>query len=639
MKRVLILSIVILSIFVIVSCKQDPPHEHTFSSTWAYDAEYHWHEASCGHDVTSGSAKHSWNAGTVTTEPTHTTEGVKTYTCTVCGAVKTETVPAYAEDHTFSTMWSSDANYHWHAATCGHTTLKSQQSAHTWNDGVVTTNPTHTEAGVMTYTCTVCGQTKTEAVPALSEDHTFSSDWSFDANTHWHAATCSHTTLKSEESEHTWNAGVVTTPATCTETGIKTITCIVCGKTKTESIAALGHDYSLEWTVDASATCTKAGSKSHHCSRCSSKSEVTVIPATGHSYDSGVITTPAGCTTTGVKTFTCANCGDTHTEDVPATGHAYNSGVITTPAGCTTTGVKTFTCANCGNTYTEGVPATGHAYSSDWSSNASYHWHAATCEHSEEKGSYGAHTFPTHATAVDQGDGTYKFEKRCTECGYAVVVSTANVGDIGPAGGIVFYDKGEYSDGWRFLEAAPADLRVVFETPTVDSTLPGYSEAPAGYVFGFYRTTSDGSNLWVNGTTTYNAADCTARAIGTGASNTDLLVAAMGNSTYTEKSGATKTAQYAAKLCADLEYNGFDDWFLPSFDEMCLLYTENYSSFGLKKLFEKDTWYATSSEDSISVTNFLVRGMSYYYGSKSYSICGANILRATSVFIRPIRSF
>ena len=559
MRKTILLLLIVLTIFSFVSCQKDPPHEHSFSSGWVYDENYHWHESSCGHDVTSGNAPHNWDAGIVTTEPTHTAAGVRTYTCTVCGAIKTESVSADTEAHTFSTDWSSDANYHWHAATCGHTILKSEQSVHTWNNGVVTTEPTHTEAGVKTYTCTVCGQTKEEVVPANSEAHTFSTDWSSDADTHWHAATCVHTTLKSQQAEHTWNAGVITTPATCTEAGVKTFTCTVCGRTRTES-----------------------------------------VPATGHAYDDGVITTPAGCTTTGVKTFTCANCGDTYTED---------------------------------------IPATGHAYSEEWTTNATYHWHAATCEHTDQKGSYEAHTFPSKATAVLQNDGTYKFGYTCTTCGYTRLVESAKVGDIGPAGGIVFYDKGEYSDGWRFLEAAPNDLKVVYGEPTVDNSTPGYSSGTVRFVFGYYRTTSDGDNLYVNGTTTYNAANCTGSAVGTGKANTDLLVAAMGNSTYTENSGATKTAQYAAKLCADLEYNGFDDWFLPSLDEMALLYTENYSRFGLVKLSGVDTWYATSSEYSSYVTKFLVRGMSYYYGNQSYSIGQNTKLRETSVYIRPIRLF
>lgn len=79
---------------------------------------------------------------------------------------------------------------------------------------------------------------------------------------------------------HNWDAGTITTEPTCVETGIKTFTCSLCGETKTETIVALGHEYSDQWTTDEEPTCGEAGSKSHHCIRCSDKSDATEIPAT-----------------------------------------------------------------------------------------------------------------------------------------------------------------------------------------------------------------------------------------------------------------------------------------------------------------------------------------------------------------------
>ena len=94
---------------------------------------------------------------------------------------------------------------------------------HTWDEGKVTTEPTCTEAGVKTYTCTVCKETKTEAIAALG---------------------------------HKWDDGKVTTEPTCTEAGVKTYTCTVCKETKTEAVAVLGH-------VDAD--------KDNRCDRCGEK--------------------------------------------------------------------------------------------------------------------------------------------------------------------------------------------------------------------------------------------------------------------------------------------------------------------------------------------------------------------------------
>ena len=69
--------------------------------------------------------------------------------------------------HRYSSDWSCDADYHWHAATCSHKDLVSGKAAHTWDEGTVTTAPTCTEAGEKTYRCTVCGAEKIEAVDAL----------------------------------------------------------------------------------------------------------------------------------------------------------------------------------------------------------------------------------------------------------------------------------------------------------------------------------------------------------------------------------------------------------------------------------------------------------------------------------------
>lgn len=69
--------------------------------------------------------------------------------------------------HTFASEWASDDEYHWHAATCEHTTEVSGKETHKWDDGVVTTEPDYDVDGVKTYTCDVCGKTKTESIPAL----------------------------------------------------------------------------------------------------------------------------------------------------------------------------------------------------------------------------------------------------------------------------------------------------------------------------------------------------------------------------------------------------------------------------------------------------------------------------------------
>lgn len=180
------------------------------------------------------------------------------------------------------------------------------------------------------------------------------------------------------------------------------------------------------------------------------------------------------------------------------------------------------------------------------------------------------------------------------------------VGMKGPSGGYVFYDcdadnnsgneDGLISSecGWRYLEAAPADLRVVNGVPTVDSSVDGYSSAPEEYFFGNYKTGVGERSLYVNGTSSYNKANCTSYLLGSGKRNTELLVSAMGDIAYLDAYlGNATTDQYAAKLCNDLEYNGFDDWFLPSNEETVAMYNE-LKAQGKGSFLDKIYW--SSSE-------------------------------------------
>ena len=167
--------------------------------------------------------------------------------------------------------------------------------------------------------------------------------------------------VKVHNCENHWDDGKITTPPTCTKTGVKQYTCTICSETKAEEIAALGHDYSSDWTIDTAAACETVGSKSHHCTRCDSKKDVTEIPASGHSWNDGAITTEPTCTDEGVKTFTCNSCGKTRTEEVAALGHNYSSDwTIDTAATCSAIGSKSHHCTRCDSKkdITE-IPASG----------------------------------------------------------------------------------------------------------------------------------------------------------------------------------------------------------------------------------------------------------------------------------------
>ena len=116
---------------------------------------------------------HDWGNGVVTTAPTETTPGVRTFTCSGCGDIREETIPATgAHDYQFTKNVAptcTDGGYDLYTCSgCGATERRNLTDAagHKWDGGTVTTAPTETTPGVRTYTCTVCGQTRTEAIPA-----------------------------------------------------------------------------------------------------------------------------------------------------------------------------------------------------------------------------------------------------------------------------------------------------------------------------------------------------------------------------------------------------------------------------------------------------------------------------------------
>lgn len=261
------------------------------------------------------------------------------------------------------------------------TTVKTEAKGHKWNNGKVTTEPTCTEEGMKTFQCMVCGKTKTEAVAALG--HNWNKDFTVDKE-----ATCevggsydeviyctvcgkelSRTTIKTEAKGHKWDSGKITKEPTCTEEGVKTFECTVCGKTKTEKVEALGHDWNNDFTVDKEATCEETGLKSIHCKRCDIKKDETVIPAKGHVAGEKKIENAkeAVCEAGGSydEVVYCTVCNkeiSRKTIKTEAKGHKWDSGKITKEPTYTEQGTRTYTCTVCGKTKTETVDVLKEEY-------------------------------------------------------------------------------------------------------------------------------------------------------------------------------------------------------------------------------------------------------------------------------------
>ena len=366
------------------------PAGHTFSPEWTVNADYHWHADTCGHpDVTSDYGPHTWDAGVITVQPTHTSEGTKVYTCTVCGAQKSETLPASAE-HVFDRQ-NTDAKYLKAAATC-------------------------TTPAEYYYSC-ICGQVGTETfLYGEAKGHTFSDQWNCDENNHWHPATCEHTDEKGSFGPHRWDDGMITKNAGHNVDGEKVYTCVDCGYKKTEVIPGQPHEYNQK-VVDSKylkspATCTTPATYYYSCV-CGAVGTETFTDgeAKGHTFSDQ-------WSYNEIQHWRAATC-EHKDEKIQVGDHIWNPGVITTQPTATTKGVKTYTCSVCGATKTEEVaPSTHqHTFATTWQGNATYHWHPATCgdnnvsDLGEHRWNAGVVTsWPTHTTP---GQKVYT----CSVCG------------------------------------------------------------------------------------------------------------------------------------------------------------------------------------------------------------------------------
>ena len=260
-------------------------------------------------------------------------------------------------------------------SVCG-TVIKAQEEipakGHSWNEGEITTSPTCENAGVKTYTCTVCNATKTEAIDATGHTPVEVAEKPATCTEAGHTAgtkcsVCDAILSGMEEIPATGHTEktVAGKPATCTETGLTDgISCSVCGTVikAQEEIPAKGHTEVID--AAKAPTCTETGlTEGKHCSVCN---EILVaqevIPATGHKAEK-VPGKAATCTEAGLTDGEkCSVCHAVIVEqkEIPALGHSWGEWTVTTPASCTATGEKTRTCDRCAATEKRELAKTGH---------------------------------------------------------------------------------------------------------------------------------------------------------------------------------------------------------------------------------------------------------------------------------------
>lgn len=613
---------------------------HTFAVGWTSDEEQHWHASTCGHDVVSEKTAHDWDIGLIIKQPTSTEPGILSYTCKTCGHTKDivisklyyigETGPAGGK-----IFYDCDAD---------------NDSGNA--DGLISSE---------------CGWRYLEFASGDLYDNGHSLKFPSGVSYQYgYNGTCYY-----GGTPYLVNGTATYNPDDCTGTAIGT------GKRNTELLVAAMGEKTYESTADS---LKRISSVAYLVSNLTteyngtvfddwflpSKDELTEIcrlfKADFHEgsgvYQSYWSSSESNEYNAWVQYMGNVNSSFERSRDSIAHVrpiraflqeefgiHHFVSALTKNPT-CTDTGTKTYTCTSCGLIIEKSLPALGHSFSNEWTSDDEFHWHASTCGHDvakdKEEHNWVAGAVlsePTHST-----EGLQRFE--CSICGQikteAIPKTGYEVGEIGPTGGYIFYDcdadNGSGNEdglissacGWRYLEAAPSDLRIVDEIITVSPDWSSGSSIEYIFKFGYYRLSDDSPNLFTNGTKSYSA-KCTSSSIGSGASNTELLVSKMGDEAYAEGSGALKELHYAAKLCKDLNYNGFDDWFLPSELEMHLIRTELYNN-GIGDL-SGDYW--SSSENPSLAPGYIVAVycMPPEWGN------GMSLTRDYEIHIRPVRAF
>ena len=266
---------------------------------------------------------HTYNSGSVTTSATCTSNGVKIYTCTKCGATKAEAISALGHSYSTTVVASTCTEQGYTIHQCSRCTAGYKDSytaviSHEYNSGVVIVEPTYEKEGIREYCCKNCDVVKTESIPKLvPSNYTIT----FNAN----GGSCS-TANKTVMYNSTYGTLPTPTRSGYTFDGWYTSST---GGTKVTS--------STKYTTEGNTTLYAHWTASHV-----------------HSY-TGKVTKEATCTAAGTKTYTCS-CSATYTEAIPATGHNYGAWTVTKAATTSAEGTETRTCLNCGHKETRSIP-------------------------------------------------------------------------------------------------------------------------------------------------------------------------------------------------------------------------------------------------------------------------------------------
>ncbi|RGG46866.1 hypothetical protein DWX72_10850 [Ruminococcus sp. AF21-11] len=278
---------------------------------------------------TCGCTSHTYGSAVITKQPTCTSEGTKTKTCTQCGATVTETIAKLSHSYTTTVVaptCTTDGYTLHKCSVCG-TSYKdntTKATGHSYGNAVVTKQPTCTAEGTKTKTCTQCGATVTETIAKLSHSYTttvVAPTCTVDGYTLHKCSVCgtSYKDNTTKATGHSYGNSVVTKQPTCTSEGTAIKTCTKCNATVTEKLPAKGHTAVTDKGYPA--TCTTAGkTDGSHCSVCGAVIKAqTVINATGHKSSGWIIDKTASIGVKGSKHKECTVCKKVlETAEIPA---------------------------------------------------------------------------------------------------------------------------------------------------------------------------------------------------------------------------------------------------------------------------------------------------------------------------------
>ena len=359
-------------------------------------------------------------------------------TIAVSAVVNRNTASLVACRHNWSGEWKTDTLQHW--KECSICKGKKDVSAHNYAQKVTegsykASDATCVSPALYHWSC-VCGAEGADTFEIGDKNPANHSGalggWQSDENNHWKEYFCCH--VHADEDSHQWDAGKVTTPATCTAAGEKTFTCSDCNRTKTEAIEALKHDWSQPSYAWNGMSCTAE----RVCSRDGSHKETETATA------AVTVTQNKDCVSDELSTYTAsfqntAFAPQTKENVVTASklGHDFENGTWQSDgdhhwkkcsrcdvtdeankaphAGGAATCIAKAVCASCGTAY-GALDADNHSgVLGGWQSDENNHWKEYSCCHvhaNEDNHHWDDGKITTAATCTTAGEKTYT----CSDC-------------------------------------------------------------------------------------------------------------------------------------------------------------------------------------------------------------------------------